>query len=141
MHCLCNPDAIPTSNCRQPELRQKGDQQGQGGGLLPIPSFGGGGKDNSDFLVIDKNPRIGKDFRGCQMAVWSGLTGAQLPTESCANVLANAAQAVAGAVGGAVGGAANTLGGGFLGNRGSKPQGNQGGFGNLQKNPLGLFGK
>ena len=97
--CSCTLYAITISNCRQPELRQKGDKQGS---ALPIPSFGGGGKDNSDFLVIDQNPRIGKDFRGCQMAVWSGLTGAQLPTESCANVLNNAAQAVVGAVGGAV---------------------------------------
>lgn len=102
-------------------MRSK-DKQGP---LLSLPSFGGGGQERSSFLVIDKNPRIGKDFRGCQMAVWSGLTGADLPADSCANVLQNAAEAVAGAVGDAAGklagGAGGLLGGGALGGGSRRP--------------------
>lgn len=129
MLVVCNFDFLskPHPTCRQPEVRQGGDKKGS---PLSLPSFGGGGKDKSDFLVIDKNPRIGKDFRGCQMAVWSGLSGAQLPTESCANILKNAV----GAVGNAVGGAANTLSGGLLGGR-------QGGQQGGQKKTLGFLGK
>lgn len=96
----------------QASVRAKDDKKGPD---LFLPSFGGGGeKQSNNFLVIDKNPRIGKDFRGCQMAVWSGLSGAQLPTDSCADVLKNAANAVAGVVGGAAG----KLTGGLLGGGG-----------------------
>lgn len=123
----------------QAMVRAKGDKK-QG---LSLPGFGSGGgeggKKENNFLVIDKNPRIGKDFRGCQMAVWSGLTGPQLPADSCADIFKN----VAGALGGLAGGVGNTAGaltGGLLGGGG----GSAGKAGGQRKppNPIGgLFGR
>lgn len=104
---------------------------------LPLPSFGGiggGGKQENNFLVIDQNPRVGKNFRGCQMAVWSGLSGAQLPTDSCADILKNAVGAVAGTAGKIAGGLTGGLGGGGLGGLGGGRQGGK------PQGPGGLFG-